>query len=50
MMQQVLEIDLEQVIRPIDLAVDQKGNLYVLDQNNSAIIQFENTGILLPHW
>ncbi|MGC5328268.1 phage tail protein [Brevibacillus sp. SYSU BS000544] len=41
------KIVLDQPIKPIDLAIDINKDLYVLDQNNLAIVQFDGIGRLV---
>ena len=38
------KLNLEQLLKPVDLVVDKDGNLYVLDRDNLAIVQFNKAG------
>lgn len=41
---------LGQLLSPKGVVVDSKGNIYVLDQGNSRIQQFNNNGVYLSHF
>lgn len=39
-----------QFINPIDLAIDQSGNVFVIDEANSRVQKFDSQGIFIKKW